>query len=113
MLISVKNAAPASKILFMTILLHRFMIIHSFCRFRTRDGCAMRHRRQRATAPTACEAPARQRVVRNIKFWRGDLLVGCWRHVSWTAEKYLGLQRSLPEKPTCLRWLCMTTPGLA
>jgi hypothetical protein len=45
--ISVKRTVPVSKIiLFMAILLHRFMTIHSFCRFGEQDGCAMRNRRQ-------------------------------------------------------------------
>jgi hypothetical protein len=43
---SVKSVVPVSKTLFMAILLHRFITIHSFGRFREQDGCATRDRRQ-------------------------------------------------------------------
>jgi hypothetical protein len=41
----------------------------------------------------------------NIKFWRGDLLVGCWRHILGYQRNILELQRSSPEKAPCLAYL--------
>jgi hypothetical protein len=88
-LISAKKAVPVSKILFMTVLLRMLTTIHSFVAFGSEmvASCGIAGRRNRVDR---LEATARRRFVRNIKFWRDDLLFGWSRPV-------VGPQGNIPD----------------